>query len=136
MIESLRIENVAIVEEAQLEFGPGLNVLTGETGAGKSIVLGALSLLVGARAQRDSVREGAEQGAVEALFRTDALAQLEAELRALDLLPGADGEVDAHGEAHELVVRRSPGGGWPKPCAHRWPTGSGGDSRRDPGRPG
>ena len=106
MIESLRIENVAIVEEAQLEFGPGLNVLTGETGAGKSIVLGALSLLVGARAQRDSVREGAGQGVVEALFRTAELAQLEAELGALDLLSRADGEVDP-AEAHELVVRRS-----------------------------
>ena len=106
MIESLRIENVAIVEEAQLEFGSGLTVLTGETGAGKSIVLGARSLLVGARAQRDSVREGADQGVVEALFRTDALAQLEAELGALDLLPAAEGDVDP-GDAHELVVRRS-----------------------------
>ena len=64
MIESLRIENVAIVEEAELEFGPGLNVLTGETGAGKSIVLGALSLLAGGRAARDSLRKGADQGAV------------------------------------------------------------------------
>ena len=51
VIESLRIENLAIVEEAELEFGPGLNVVTGETGAGKSIVLGALALLAGARAR-------------------------------------------------------------------------------------
>jgi len=107
MIESLRIENVAIVEEAQLEFGPGLNVLTGETGAGKSIVLGALSLLVGGRAARDAIRDGAGQGAVEALFRTDEQEQLEAELAARDLLaPGAAGE-EGGGEAHELVVRRS-----------------------------
>jgi DNA repair protein RecN (Recombination protein N) len=108
MIESLRIENVAIVEEAQLEFGPGLNVLTGETGAGKSIVLGALSLLVGGRAARDSLREGADRGAVEALFRTDELKPLEAELEARDLLParGAEGS-GPHPDAHELVVRRS-----------------------------
>jgi DNA repair protein RecN (Recombination protein N) len=105
MIESLRIENVAVVEEAELEFGPGLNVLTGETGAGKSIVLGALSLLVGGRAARDSVREGASQGAVEALFRTEALDQLEAELSARDLR--ADAEAGQAEAAHELVVRRS-----------------------------
>jgi DNA repair protein RecN (Recombination protein N) len=104
MIETLRIENVAIVEEAELEFGPGLNVLTGETGAGKSIVLGALSLLVGGRAARDSVREGAEQGGVEALFRTDSLPELEAELDARDLLPAPAPDSS---DAHELVIRRS-----------------------------
>ncbi|MCH2187203.1 AAA family ATPase, partial [Myxococcota bacterium] len=70
MIESLRIENLAIVEEAELEFKPGLNVLTGETGAGKSIVLGALALLLGARPAPGALREGAEQGGVEALFCT------------------------------------------------------------------
>ncbi len=107
MIESLRIENVAVVEEAELEFGPGLNVLTGETGAGKSIVLGALSLLVGGRATRDSVREGAEQGAVEALFRTEALAQLEDELAVRDLGPGPVAAQEDPDGAHELVVRRS-----------------------------
>ena len=81
MIESLRIENLAIVEEAELEFGPGLNVLTGETGAGKSIVLGALSLLVGARADSGTLREQASQGSVEALFRIQALPDLESALR-------------------------------------------------------
>ena len=70
MIETLRIEELAIVESATLEFAPGLNVLTGETGAGKSIVLGALSLLAGGRALARTVREGAEQALVEATFRT------------------------------------------------------------------
>ena len=55
MIETLRIANLAIVDETELEFGAGLNVLTGETGAGKSIVLGALSLLAGQRASSDAV---------------------------------------------------------------------------------
>ena len=55
MIETLRIADIAIVDEALLEFGPALNVLTGETGAGKSIVLGALSLLAGGRASTDRV---------------------------------------------------------------------------------
>ena len=58
MIETLRLEGIAIVEAAELELGPGLNVLTGETGAGKSIVLGALSLLVGGKASTEVLREG------------------------------------------------------------------------------
>ena len=87
MIETLRIENLAILERAEIEFGPGLNVLTGETGAGKSIVLGALALLAGARASADSLRDGADEGSVEAVFRTEGLPQLEAELaeRGLDV---------------------------------------------------
>ncbi len=97
MIETLRIENLAILERAEIEFGPGLNVITGETGAGKSIVLGALSLLAGGRASADSLREGSESATVEAAFRTEGLPQLEAELAARGL------EVDAH----ELVVRRT-----------------------------
>ena len=52
MIESLRIRNLAVVEEAVVDFVPGLNVLTGETGAGKSLILGALGLLTGARASQ------------------------------------------------------------------------------------
>jgi DNA repair protein RecN (Recombination protein N) len=102
MIESLCIDDVAIVEHAELEFGAGMNVLTGETGAGKSIVLGALALLVGARATPGSLREGAEQGAVEAIFRTDTLPELERALRAQALLSEPDAD-----DAHELVVRRT-----------------------------
>ncbi len=97
MIETLRIESLALVERVELEFGPGLNVLTGETGAGKSIVLGALGLLAGARAESDAVRAGAAEAVVEAVFRTERLPALEAELRARGL--------DA--DLHELVVRRS-----------------------------
>ncbi len=107
MIESLRIENIAIVERADLEFDPGLNVLTGETGAGKSIVLGALALLVGARAAPDSLRQGAEQGAVEALFRTDALAELEHELVARDLMCAPEQHGIPAPDAHQLVLRRT-----------------------------
>jgi DNA repair protein RecN (Recombination protein N) len=97
VIETLRIENVAIVERAELEFGSGLNVLTGETGAGKSIVLGALALLAGARASGDVIRDGAEEAVVEAVFSTQRLPELEAELSARGIEV-----VD-----HELVVRRS-----------------------------
>ena len=97
MIETLRVEQLAIVESAALEFAPGLNVLTGETGAGKSIVLGALTLLAGGRALARAVREGAEQAVVEAVFRTDALPDLERELA----------ERGLSGDEHELIVRRA-----------------------------
>jgi DNA repair protein RecN (Recombination protein N) len=97
LIEVLRIADLAIVDAAEIEFGRGLNVLTGETGAGKSIVLGALSLLAGARASVRSVRDGAEEAVVEALFRTQGLSDLE----------GALAERGLVGDAHELVVRRS-----------------------------
>ncbi|MEE8476108.1 MAG: DNA repair protein RecN [Myxococcota bacterium] len=97
MIETLRIENLAVIDSAELEFGPGLNVLTGETGAGKSIVLGALALLAGARASADAVREGADEAAVEAVFRTIAQPEFEAELARRGL----------EADAHELVVRRT-----------------------------
>ena len=99
MIETLRIRNVAIVEEVELEFGPGLNVLTGETGAGKSIVLGALSMLAGSRVSPEVVRDGATRAEVEAVFRTAELAELEAELEALGLA--------ADDDEHELIVQRS-----------------------------
>jgi len=97
LIETLRIENLAIVESEEIEFGPGLNVLTGETGAGKSIVLGALSLLAGSRASPQVVREGCEEAVVEAVFRTHHLPELESSLEALGLVA----------DEHELVVRRS-----------------------------
>ena len=69
MIESLQIRDFALVEELTLELGPGLNALTGETGAGKSILLQALGLLLGDRASRDSVRAGAAQARVQGEFR-------------------------------------------------------------------
>lgn len=92
MIERLRIRDLAIVEAADIELGPGLNALTGETGAGKSIVLGALALLAGARADAQAVREGAEEAHVEAVFRTAGLPALEAALRERGLEP-EDGEL-------------------------------------------
>ena len=68
MIEALRIRDFALVDDLALEFRPGLSVLTGETGAGKSILLQALGLLLGDRASREAVRSGAEQARVEGVF--------------------------------------------------------------------
>ena len=70
MIRFLSVKNLAVVEELQIEFGPGLTVLTGETGAGKSIVLGALGLLVGSRATADLVRTGTNKAVVQATLET------------------------------------------------------------------
>ncbi|HNY64498.1 MAG TPA: DNA repair protein RecN [Deltaproteobacteria bacterium] len=68
MIEFLKISSMAIFDEAEIEFRPGLNCITGETGAGKSLVLGALMLLMGSRASQDMVRPGAQKATIEALF--------------------------------------------------------------------
>jgi DNA repair protein RecN (Recombination protein N) len=68
MLRTLSVRNFAIIERLELEFGPGLNVLTGETGAGKSILLDALNLLLGSRAGTEMVRAGAEKAVVDAVF--------------------------------------------------------------------
>lgn len=68
MLVELRIRNFALIEELALRLGPGLNVLSGETGAGKSIIVGALSLLLGERASADVIRAGAERASIEGVF--------------------------------------------------------------------
>ncbi|MBT8488483.1 MAG: AAA family ATPase, partial [Gemmatimonadetes bacterium] len=84
MLVELRIRDYAVVEDLTVSLGPGLNVLTGETGAGKSIIVGALSLLLGERASSDVVRTGADRATVEAVFDVDGLA-------------GVQGLADEHG---------------------------------------
>jgi len=68
MLRELRIKNFAVIDEAALELGPGLNVLTGETGAGKSIILNALEIVSGDRVTSDLIRHGEDEATVEALF--------------------------------------------------------------------
>ena len=72
MLQLLHIENIAVIERADIEFGAGFNVLTGETGAGKSIVIDALNAVTGARVSRELVRTGAGAAGVTALFSSDA----------------------------------------------------------------
>ncbi len=79
MLERLEIEDLAIIEHLSLDFTPGLNVLSGETGAGKSIVVGALGLVLGARASGELVRMGAPQARVRARFRLPGDGILEVE---------------------------------------------------------
>ena len=97
MLHSLQVKNLAIVENAALELGAGLNVMTGETGAGKSIVVGALGLVLGERADRTMIRAGEDKCTVEAVFELAPSAPLHTLLDDLDLPACEDGR---------LIVRR------------------------------
>lgn len=83
MIATLMIENLALIDQLELEFAPGLNIMTGETGAGKSIVLGAIQLLLGQRADRGKIRRGAPNCTVGAVFELATKPELMAEIHAL-----------------------------------------------------
>ena len=96
MLSALRIENLAIVDRAELLLGPGLTVLTGETGAGKSILVDALGLVLGGRADTELVRTGATEAVVEALFELPAGSSSRARFEAAG--------IDVSGG--EVVVRR------------------------------
>jgi len=95
MLLNLIINNFALIDRLEVEFGPGFNVLTGETGAGKSIIMGAVGLLLGDRASPDMVRSGAEEATVEALF----------DVAAHDVLARALGEA-GFAVAEELILKR------------------------------
>lgn len=73
MLENLHVKNLALIEEQEISFTEGLNILTGETGAGKSIVLGSIQLALGARADKESIRSGAEYALIELLFSLNEL---------------------------------------------------------------
>ncbi len=71
MLLELRVENYAVIDSLAVEFAPGLNLLTGETGAGKSILIDALSLLLGDKASTEMIRHGAEKAVVSGVFEAD-----------------------------------------------------------------
>ena len=107
MLTRLAVQNLAIVESAEIEFGEGLNIITGETGAGKSVLMGALELVLGARADASAVRDGAKDARIEAEFALSGEAErsVAALLEEHGLPPSEDGM---------LLVRRiisSSGGG-------------------------
>jgi DNA repair protein RecN (Recombination protein N) len=94
MLLELRAENYAVIDHAIAVFGPGLNLLTGETGAGKSILVDALALLMGGKASSDVVRHGAEKAVVACVFEST---------------PGAEATLETNGidfEGHEIILRR------------------------------
>ena len=72
MLLELRVENYAVIDNVAVEFAPGLNLLTGETGAGKSILIDALALLLGDKASTDAIRHGTDKAVVSAVFEADS----------------------------------------------------------------
>src|SRR5271165_3559343 len=93
MLSTLRIKNLALVADLTLQLQPGYNAITGETGAGKSIIIGALHLLLGERADRGLIRAGCESCSVEAVFEGAALRGLEKILEENGLDPCADNQL-------------------------------------------
>lgn len=89
MLKSLNIENIAVIEKADIEFSGGLNVLTGETGAGKSIVVDSINAILGERTSKDLVRHGADNANVVARFE-NINSDVEAMLNDLDITPEED----------------------------------------------
>ena len=104
MLAELRLENYAVIDSVVIEFASGLNLLTGETGAGKSILIDALGLLLGEKASSDVIRTGAERAVVAAVFESDGAAA-----RAIEGILETNG-LDA--ENGSLILRReiAPGG--------------------------
>jgi len=96
LLTELSIRDIALIPELHVRFGPGLNVLSGETGAGKSLVVGSLRLLCGARPPEGFVRAGAKRGVVEGIFSVPADGWIAAQLRELGVEPEDD----------ELILRR------------------------------
>jgi DNA repair protein RecN (Recombination protein N) len=82
MLETLKIKNLAVIDSVEVPFEPGLNILSGETGAGKSIVIEAISLILGSRATSELIRSGADEAIVEGIFSTKELPWLEERLEA------------------------------------------------------
>src|SRR5580658_8591600 len=104
VLAELRLENYAVIDNVAIEFAPGLNLLTGETGAGKSILIDALGLLLGEKASSDVIRTGAERAVVAAVFESEGTAT-----RAIEAILETNG-LDADNDS--LILRReiAPGG--------------------------
>ena len=71
MLTNLHVKNLALIEEAEVEFGPGLNILTGETGAGKSIILGSIQMALGGKSGPEIIRKGADYALIELVFSVE-----------------------------------------------------------------
>ncbi len=89
MLQNLHVKNLALINEAEVEFKPGLNILSGETGAGKSIIIGSINLALGEKVPKEMVRENAPYGLVELVFVVEDDKQRQA-LEELDIIPEED----------------------------------------------
>ena len=97
MLETLNIKNIAIIDSAEIPFKDGLNILSGETGAGKSIIIEAISLILGSRAKTELIRAGCEEAVVEGLFETKKIPWVRARLERLGFPCDSD----------ELLIKRT-----------------------------
>ena len=97
MLETLSIKNIAVIDQAEIPFKPGLNILSGETGAGKSIVIEAISLLLGSRASAELIRSGSDEAVIEGFFDLSDIPWIKPRLEKL----GFESEVK------ELLIRRT-----------------------------
>src|SRR5918992_2814801 len=95
MLQFLNISNIALIEDLRVEFDGALNLLTGETGSGKSIIVDALGVLIGGRFTSELLKSGAERGSIEGLFSVKPNAELETLLENAGLEP-----------TNELIIRR------------------------------
>ena len=86
MLQNLHVKNLALIDEVEVDFQPGLNILTGETGAGKSIILGSVNLALGGRYNADMLRKGARFGLVELMFSVEN-PELIRQLEEMDIFP-------------------------------------------------
>src|SRR3990172_7856934 len=116
MLRELRVKRFAVIEEVTVPFAPGLNVLTGETGAGKSIVMEAILLLRGARAQSDLIRSDSESATVEAIFDIDPGGEI----------PRILEDLGHTAEDWQLIIRREwsrsgSGSSTASACGKAWP---------------
>lgn len=92
MLQSLHVKNFALMEETEVTFGRGLNILTGETGAGKSLLIGSVNLALGGKFEKEMLRKGAESALVELVFDSDS-ERVREKLAQLELDPAEDGTV-------------------------------------------
>ncbi len=92
MLSHLHVKNFALIDEADVDFGSGLNILTGETGAGKSILIDAVNAALGQKVSGSVIRKGAEYAYIELMFSIDEAEKLEA-VRELDIVPEEDGTI-------------------------------------------
>jgi DNA repair protein RecN (Recombination protein N) len=97
MLETLSIKNIAVIDSAEIQFRKGLNVLSGETGAGKSIVLEAISLLLGSRANTELIRSGCDEAVIEGMFDLSEIEWMGPRLERLGFKP----------ETSELLIKRT-----------------------------
>ena len=95
MLLSLSVKNLALVDRAEVEFKEGLNIITGETGAGKSIIIGSINLALGGKVSKDIIRSGAEYALVELVFEIDNDYQRQ-QLEKMDIFP----------EDNQLIISR------------------------------